>query len=191
MKDNITNKSKGYGFIIFNDYKEYKYILNNQEPVILGNQKLIFNIAKNKYDNNSPPYIPPEYSKFGFNYNLGKENNIINNSNILYQNYFFINKENYNFQNFQKSSIYYTNKKPLVEKNNKFELYNNIKVDKNEKNNVENQSLNELIKNSLKNIAKNYSINDNFIKSKMCTYYCSPFIDKNILNNNKNFFNEK
>ena len=191
MKDNITNKSKGYGFIIFNDYKEYKYILNNQKPVILGNQKLIFNIAKNKYDNNSPTYIPPEYSKFGFNYNLGKENNIINNSNILYQNYFFINKENYNFQNFQKSSIYYTNKKPLVEKNNKFELYNNIKEDKNEKNNVENQSLNELIKNSLKNIAKNYSINDNFIKSKMCTYYCSPFIDKNILNNNKNFFNEK
>ena len=192
MKDNETKKSKGYGFIVFNDYKEYQDMLNNKEPVIFGKQKLIFNPAKNKYDKNSPAYITPEYNKFGSNYNPGKENNIINNNynHILYQNYFFINKENYNFQNYQNSSIYYINKKPLVEKENKFELYNNIKSDKNEKNNLENQSLNEQIKNSLKKIVKNYSINGNFIKSKMCTYYCSPFIEKNILKNKINYMNE-
>ena len=192
MKDNETNKLKGYGFIVFNDYKEYKDVLNNKEPIILGKQKLIFNSAKNKYDNTFPSYINNEYNKFGCYLNSEKENNIISNNNPnFYPDYFVINKENFNFQNYQKSRIYYGNKQPFIKRENKFELYNNIKTEKKEKNNTENDSLNEQIKNSLQNIAKNYFNNDNFIKSKICTYYCSPFIEKNILNIKKNFLYEK
>ena len=109
-----------------------------------------------------------------------------NKYNLFYRNYFIQNKENFNFQNYRRSNACFVNKRPFVEKENKFELHDQIKTDKEEKNNIENYSLNEQIKNSLQNIAKNYSNNDNFFKSKMCTYYCSPFIEKNILNMKKN-----
>ena len=43
--------SKGYGFIEFTSYKEFHNALNQKEPIIFGKQKLVFNSAKNKYDN--------------------------------------------------------------------------------------------------------------------------------------------
>ena len=190
MKDIETNKSKGYGFIIFNDFQEYNHAINNKEPIIFGQQQLIFNSAKNKYDKSFDSNIIDNYDKFGLYYQKEKENDINimtkNKYNLFYRNYFIQNKENFNFQNYQKSSTYFVNKRPFVEKENKFEIHNQIKADKEEKNNIENYSLNEQIKCSLQNIAKNYSNNDNFFKSKMCTYYCSPFIEKNILNMKKN-----
>ena len=41
MKNNETNKSKGYGFIEFKDYIEFKHALDNTEPLILRKKKLI------------------------------------------------------------------------------------------------------------------------------------------------------
>ena len=41
MKNNDTNKSKGYGFIEFKDYIEFKHALDNTEPLILRKKKLI------------------------------------------------------------------------------------------------------------------------------------------------------
>jgi hypothetical protein len=43
--------SKGYGFIEFTSYKEFQNALNQKDPIIFGKQKLVFNSAKNKYDN--------------------------------------------------------------------------------------------------------------------------------------------
>ena len=170
IKNNGTNESKGYGFIEFNDFIEFNHALNNSEPVIFGKQKLIFNSARNKYDNfNSFNNAP----KILYNTN---ENNNFNGYNFIYSN-----KENINFN-------YNINNRPKKERNNKFEINNNIKPEINEVNeqiDLEKLTLNEQIKYSLKNIANNYSTKENFIKSKICTYYCAPFLDKNIFNMDK------
>lgn len=171
IKSNETNESKGYGFIEFNDYIEFQHALNNKEPIIFGKQKLIFNPAKNKYDNYNSIHMPNLI-------NNDKNNNkydIYNN-----YNYFISNKENINI-----------NHRTKIENKNKFELYNNKNQEMQEKINIENCSLDEQIKYSLKNIAKNYSNNDDFLKSEICTYYCAPFIDKNILSTNKYFVSKK
>ena len=172
MRNNETNKSKGYGFIEFNDYIEFKHALDNSEPVIFGKKKLIFNPARNKYDNNNILNNP----------NL-KNNNT--NKNIFddYNNY------NYNLANKENININYNrNNLSQIERKNKFSFYNNrndIKPNVSKINNIDNNSLNEQIKYSLQNIANNYSINNNFLKSKICAYYCAPFLDKKIFDINK------
>lgn len=45
-----TGRSKGYAFIEFTNYKEFQTALSPKEPIIFGKQKLVFNSAKNKYD---------------------------------------------------------------------------------------------------------------------------------------------
>ena len=45
MKDIIQ-----YGFIEFTNYKEFQTALSQKDPIIFGKQKLVFNSAKNKYD---------------------------------------------------------------------------------------------------------------------------------------------
>ncbi len=78
------------------------------------------------------------------------------------------------------------------ERQNKFELvYKNIIPEIKEKITIKNCTINEQIKYSLKNLSKNYSENDNFLKSKICIYYCTPFLDKNNFSINKNQFAEK
>jgi RNA recognition motif-containing protein len=47
-----TGRSKGYAFIEFTNYKEFQTALSPKEPIIFGKQKLVFNSAKNRYDNN-------------------------------------------------------------------------------------------------------------------------------------------
>ena len=179
MKDNETNKSKGYGFIEFKDYIEFKHALDNTEPVIFGKKKLIFNSARNKYEN-----------FYNINTSIIINNNI--NNNGAYNKY--NNFNDYNFYNANKENLdinYNRNNRPYKERENKFEIYKNIKPEIKKENNIKNCSLNEQIKYSLQNIAKNYSKNDNFLNSKICTYYCGPFLDKNIFDNNKNPLKEK
>ena len=205
MKNNETNKSKGYGFIEFKNYIEYKHALDNTEPLILRKKKLIFNAAKNKYDN---------FNQF-FAYNI-----MNNNENKIYYNkyndyYFYkVNKENINNniinpiykERKNKFELVYKNVNTEIKENinnniinpihkerkNKFELvYKNVTHEIKEKINIKNYSINEQIKYSLEYLSKNYSKNDNFLKSKICAYYCSPFLDKNIFSINKNSFAEK
>ena len=205
MKNNETNKSKGYGFIEFKNYIEYKHALDNTEPLILRKKKLIFNAAKNKYDNfnqffaynimnnNENKIYYNKYNDYNF-YKVNKENinnNIINpiykerqnKFELVYKNVNTEIKENTNnnvISNFHK------------ERQNKFELvYKNVTHEIKEKINIKNYSINEQIKYSLEYLSKNYSKNDNFLKSKICAYYCSPFLDKNIFSINKNSFAEK
>lgn len=45
-----TGRSKGYGFIEFTNYKEFQTAISQKDPIIFGKQKLVFNSAKNKYD---------------------------------------------------------------------------------------------------------------------------------------------
>ena len=59
-----TGRSKGYGFIEFTNYKEFQTAMSQKDPIIFGKQKLVFNSAKNKYDNDD-------------------EINILNNTNHL------------------------------------------------------------------------------------------------------------
>ena len=107
MKNNETNKSKGYGFIEFKDYIEFKHALDNTEPLILRKKKLIFNSARNKYDNYNNPF---------YAYNI-KNNN--DNKN-------FYNKYNdYNFYKVNKENINNNILNPVYkERKNKFELVN-------------------------------------------------------------------
>lgn len=181
MKNNETNKSKGYGFIEFNDYIEFKHALDNTEPVIFGKQKLIFNSARNKYDN------------FYYSFNIPKSVN--NNGNVNYIIYNKYNNHNtYDFCDVNKENLdtnYNAKNRPYIERENKFEIFKNIKPEITEEININKYSLNDQIKYSLQNIAKNYSKNDNFFKSKICTYYCGPFLDKKIFDINKNYFNKK
>ena len=52
--DQETKRSKGYGFIEFSDEGEFNAALNaglnNKSPIVFGKQKLVFNKAKNRYD---------------------------------------------------------------------------------------------------------------------------------------------
>ena len=73
--------SKGYGFIEFTCYKEFQNALSQKEPIIFGKQKLVFNSAKNKYDNDEDlvenvPSIKANTNKL----NINIENNSYNSS---------------------------------------------------------------------------------------------------------------
>ena len=205
MKNNETNKSKGYGFIEFKNYIEYKHALDNTEPLILRKKKLIFNAAKNKYDNfnqffaynimnnNENKIYYNKYNDYNF-YKVNKENinnNIINPIYKERQNKFELVYKNVNTE--IKENINNNIINPIhKERKNKFELvYKNVTHEIKEKINIKNYSINEQIKYSLEYLSKNYSKNDNFLKSKICAYYCSPFLDKNIFSINKNSFAEK
>lgn len=48
--DSKTGKSKGYGFIEFTCYAEFNKAITQKDPLIFGKQKLVFNSAKNRYE---------------------------------------------------------------------------------------------------------------------------------------------
>ena len=75
-----TGRSKGFGFIEFTNYKEFQTALSQKEPIIFGKQQLVFNSAKNKYDNDD------EF----------KDNNVMNKNNNSKLN---VNEENNNSSN--------------------------------------------------------------------------------------------
>jgi RNA recognition motif-containing protein len=85
MINQETNRSKGYAFIEFTNYKEFQKALNNPEPVILGKQKLVFNSAKNRYDFNSNSNIQQNLM---CNEDIKIKNNLQGyDNNVNYNNY--------------------------------------------------------------------------------------------------------
>ena len=185
-----TNESKGYAFIEFSNYKEFQTALNNTEPIIFGKQKLVFNLAKNKHDSNQ------------YNQNIileNKENlkvfNSINNSNSISHfntNKLIIEKEVINIKNSGTSDE--NNKNSSINSFSNSSLQKN-KIKENQDNNslnieeINNYPINEQIKYALKNMVNLYGkTNPYFLKSKICNYYCGPFLDRDFLLSNN--FNE-
>ena len=195
-----TFKSKGYAFIEFSNYKEFQAALNTPEPIIFGKQKLVFNSAKNKYD-------------FDLNSNSEKTNNveILNNDKLYnisnnihktihankfsnnYIRYSTYNKENINIRIAGASEGSTNNSSNNSSYNSVFHGEKNKSKQKEKENNtlinneIKDKSLDSQIKHALKNIAEFYGKNNPyFLNSKLCNYYCGPFLknDFNIANNN-------
>ena len=189
-----TNRSKGYAFIEFTNYKEFQKALNNPEPVILGKQKLVFNSAKNRYDFN---INPPIQQNLMCNEDIKIKNNLQgydNNNN--YNNYIMSR----NISDKEKLNIGISNGSTNASSFNS--SYNSAfqgekcKINKKESNpltidDIIDSPLDVQIKYSLKNMTNFYAkTNPNFMKSKICNYFCFPFMNKDIFENNKdNFYN--
>ena len=186
-----TNKSKGYAFIEFTNYKEFQTALNFPEPIILGKQKLVFNSAKNKYDSNQKIHNNNIIEETE-NQNINNEQNNINDFN---NNNFILthNKDNINIRisgisdgstnNSSTNSSYNSNFQSIKPKENE-----NIPIIDNR---IEDNPINVQIKCALKNMANFYGKNNPyFCNSKLCNYYCSPFLEKDNFNSNqKSIFN--
>ena len=189
MMNQETNKSKGYAFIEFANNKEFQTALNNTEPIVFGKQKLVFNLAKNKYESN----------QYTFEYKENSQNfNNINSQNFNYINiYDYINdfnnnntqlipeKENINIRisgkpdgniNNSNSSIY-EGKNKIQKENKKKDLSHNDEIN--------NLSIDEQIKYALKKMVNLYrNENPYFLKSKSCSYYCGPFLNRDNFESN-------
>ena len=180
-----TNKSKGYAFIEFTNYKEFQTVLNYPEPIILGKQKLVFNSAKNRYDSNQNN-ISEKKDNPNINNNNVQINNAVNNNDFNHNNYLLThNKDSINIRisgisdsstnNSSTNSSYNSTSLGIKQKENFSKLDSKM----------ENSPLNIQIKYALKNMANFYGNNNPFFcNSKICNYYCSPFLDKEIFNSN-------
>lgn len=171
-----TNKSKGYAFIELTNYNEFQSALNNSEPIILGKQKLIFCLAKNRYD----------YSQYMTNIILNNKENFINYNNIkIYElnnnhrneknNIKISRKSEGNIDNtsnyFTNNSLFFEGTKEINQNENKDN--NILKIEK-----INNYPIQEQIKYSLKKLASLYeNKNHLFLQSKPCMYYCGPFLN--------------
>ncbi len=190
-----TNRSKGYAFIEFTNYKEFQKALNNPEPVIFGKQKLVFNSAKNRYDFNANSNIQQNLM---CNEDIKIKNNLggYDNNNNTYNNYIMSR----NINDKEKLNIGISNGSTNASSFNS--SYNSAfqgekcKINKKESNlltidDIKDSPLDEQIKYSLKNMTNYYTkINPNFMKSKICNYFCFPFMNKDIFEFNKdNFYN--
>ena len=194
MINQETNRSKGYAFIEFTNYKEFQKALNNPEPVILGKQKLVFNSAKNRYDFNSNSNIQQNLM---CNEDIKIKNNLQGyDNNVNYNNYIMSRNTN----DKEKLNIGISNGSTNASSFNS--SYNSAfqgekcKISKKESNpltidDINDSPLDVQIKYSLKNMTNLYAkTNPNFMKSKICNYFCFPFMNKDIFENNKdNFYN--
>ena len=191
-----TNKSKGYAFIEFTNYKEFQSALNNPEPIIFGKQKLVFNSAKNRYDSKIDN---EEMSNINNNIQIYDKNN--NNDFFIYNPISIRNKENLKIQisgnsngssnnsstNSSLNSVLHADKNKIKQKEiEKEKEKENIQIFKNMKDNP----INIQVKYALENMANSYGNNNNpyFMMSKLCNFYCGPFLDKNNFGNNKGIF---
>ncbi len=190
------NQSKGYAFVEFNNYKEFQSALNNPEPVIFGKQKLVFNSAKNRYDTIQ-----------NLQNNISEKEEIDRNNIKIYEyinndcknNIFAHNKDN--IQNkisgisdgsTNNSSTNSSYNSALQGEKNK-----NKTIDKERKNRIslfddkiKDQPIDIQIKYALKNMAISYGkTNPYFMSSKLCNFYCGPFLDKDIDSKKESFFN--
>ena len=166
MTNKENNKSKGYGFIEFSNFKEYQSAINNNEPIILGKKKLVFNSAKNRYDS----------MRNISNIRENKENtNMFNNlglSNINNSQYYCEYKNEYLNKN-----LAYQGEKNNLKQNEYLTLKNE---------DIKNEPLDIQIKYALQNMANDYSrINPSFLKLNIYNYYCGPFLKREVLDNNK------
>ena len=191
-----TNKSKGYAFIEFTNYKEFQSALNNPEPIIFGKQKLVFNSAKNRYDSKIDN---EEMSNINNNIQIYDKNN--NNDFFIYNPISIRNKENLKIQisgnsngssnnsstNSSLNSVLHADKNKIKQKEiEKEKEKENIQIF----NNMKDNPINIQVKYALENMANSYGNNNNpyFMMSKLCNFYCGPFLDKNNFGNNKGIF---
>ena len=189
-----TNKSKGYAFIEFTNYKEFQSALNNPEPIIFGKQKLVFNSAKNRYDSKIDN---EEMSNINNNIQIYDKTN--NNDFFIYNPISIRNKENLKIQisgnsngssnnsstNSSLNSVLHADKNKIKQKEIEKEK-ENIQIF----NNMKDNPINIQVKYALENMANSYGNNNNpyFMMSKLCNFYCGPFLDKNNFGNNKGIF---
>ena len=187
MVNQETNKSKGYAFIEFANYKEFQKALNYPNPIILGKQKLVFNSAKNRYDLNQ--YISKESIEnpnIIKNIQINKEinKNDFNNNNYLLTH----NKDNINTKISGISDSSTNNSSTNSSYNS---IYLGIKQKEKQyfsilDSKMEDSPINVQIKCALKNMANFYGKNNPiFCNSKLCNYYCSPFFEKDNFYSNK------
>ena len=192
MMNSETNKSKGYAFIEFTNYKDFQSALNNPEPIIFGKQKLVFNSAKNKYETNQnlQNNIPEKEEISTNNIQIYEYNN-----NDCKNNIYSHNKDNIknkisgisdgSTNNSSANSSY--NSALQGERNkNKTKETENISLfdDK-----IKEQPIDMQVKYALKNMATSYGkTNPYFMSSKLCNFYCGPFLDKDTDSNKESFF---
>jgi len=164
--DPIKNKSKGFGFVEFTNYKEFNKALNNKTPVFLGKQKLVFNSAKNRYDEL-------------------EEINTLNNNNIIVHN------DSYNSLTLtkQSSTTEIGNSISISNFNNSFLTYpkNSFEDNINQKPSFkkiyerynEDYNFQYEISNAFKNILKMCQKVNFQYESKQCNYYCNINLYRN------------
>jgi len=195
MMNPETNKSKGYAFVEFTNYKEFNSALNNPEPIIFGKQKLIFNSAKNRYDTKLDN---EEMYNINNNIQIYDKNN--NNDFFIYNPISIRNKENLKIHisgnsngssnnsstNSSLNSALHADKNKIKQKEiDKEKEKENIQIFKNMKDNP----INIQVKYALENMANSYGKNNPyFMMSKLCNFYCGPFLDKHNFGNNKGTF---
>ena len=170
----VTGRSKGYGFIEFTNYKEFQTAVNYKEPIIFGNQKLVFNSAKNRYEDNELELTnKSKIEKFNnfsdIKYVNNNEENINSDSsdNTNTKNS-STRKDSHDSKDFRR--VKNANEGFLGE--NKYPKLENIY--ENEKNDI----LTEQIKTALKKLSNEFSVNDNSFlnKSAVLNYYCGNFV---------------
>ena len=183
--DQETKRSKGFGFIEFSDEIEFKEALNNKSPLIFGKQKLVFNVAKNRYDDDDIENSTLSTLNTSINHS-DSSNSINNNNNVVFNN----NKKSYinhfndeeQFQSdlqkgFRDIINIYNNNINMCEPSNACNYYCNLSLIKNNKNNYYYNN-NNYNNNNFVNYQKVFSFNNNnFIFSK------------NNNNNNNSFYN--
>ena len=173
-----TGRSKGFAFIEFTNYKEFQNALNPKNDIIFGKQKLVFNSAKNKYDNNDDIRNNPLINKK--NNNEEVISSIGSDSCETMTSTAKISRDSNNSNNMQNSIkipvICYlgNNKKPNIKK-----IYQN-------NNNSQDDLLSLQIKYNLNKIKSEYMKNNfDLNKSPFFNYYCNY----NYNTGNNNFFN--
>ena len=97
-----TGRSKGFAFLEFTDYKEFQTAMKPKDPIIFGRQRLVFNSAKNKYDNDNSNEI--------------SKKNEVDNSNYLMQSKAYSNSVD-SFNEYESDDTAVSN--ALISKENK------------------------------------------------------------------------
>ena len=187
-----TNKSKGYAFIEFTNYKEFQSALNNPEPIIFGKQKLVFNSAKNRYDSKLDN---KEMSNINNNIQIYDKNN--KKDFLIYNPISIRNKENLKIQISGNSNGSSNNSSTNSSLNSAFQGDKNknkikqkeIEQDKEKENvqifnNIKDNPINLQVKYALENMANFYGKNNPYFNmSKLYNFYCGPFLDRNNFGN--------
>ena len=172
-----TGRSKGYAFFEFSNYKEFYEALNIKEPLIFGNQKLVLNSAKNRFDYEDDDKINDLGNG---NIQLAEDRKSLDSLNSTNQTQLLSSTDT------RFSSIRNSKDSTNTCGNQSF-LGDKIKPKINNSNlNDEGNDLQLQIKDSLKKLAEQYYMNPNESKSPLFNYYCTPFLFNN--SNKRDYF---
>ena len=169
-----TKKSKGYAFIEFTNYKEFNDALNTKEPLIFGNQKLVLNSAKNKFN------IEEENKNFQIEENLYFKDTKILDSPTLFTPHNSLSSSETGISSIRTSKKSNFSCNDNGEKNTYISDNNINKTDINKESN---DVMDLEIKDSLKKFSTYYNINQNNNNSLLFNYYYSSFLDNSYYNN--------